>query len=306
MSKISQEIIDSLFPFDPHFVDVSGGRMHYVDEGSGEPVVLLHGNPTWSFLYRKFIPPLAERFRVVAPDYIGFGKSDKLPHWRDYSIKLHVNNLESLIAHLGLRGVTLVLQDWGGPIGLGYGARHPENVARLIVFNTVGTTPKPEQLRLPLPLRLFRTRGLGEILVQGMNFFVERFMPMATAQKDKLTKEVLDGYRYPFPDWSSRAGVLAFPRLIPSKMDDEVFELAREVDEKFWPRFRGRALVVWPMKDVAFTPNYLEDWKRLLPDAEFRILEDVGHYLQEEEPEAVVEWIMEFLQGPMSAPLNDF
>ncbi len=263
--RVTDEAIHRLFPFRPTFLAVTGGRMHYVDEGQGPAIILLHGNPTWSFLYRKVIPPLSKGFRVIAPDYIGFGKSDKLPDWRQYSIRLHVDNLEALMQHLGLGDVTLVLQDWGGPIGLGYAARHPENIARLVVFNTVAMAPPPDQIRLPLALRLFRTPGLGNILVQGLSFFVEWFMPMATVRKERLTAEVMNGYRYPFPTWASRAGMLAFPRLIPLKHTDEAYALAQEIEGKFWPRFSGRALVVWPMRDIAITPMYLEGWKRRLP-----------------------------------------
>lgn len=291
----SSESINRLFPFKPHFIEVRGGRMHYVDEGNGAPVVLLHGNPTWSFLYRKFIPPLSKDFRVVAPDHIGFGKSDKPPCWQDYSLTMHVDNLETLIESLGLKDITLVIQDWGGPIGLGYAARHPENIARIVVMNTAGKNPKPENLRLPFPIKLFRAPGLGNLLVQGMNFFVEKFIPMATVQKQKLTTEVMDGYRYPFPTWSSRAGVLAFPRLIPARTTDEGYFLLKEIEEKFWPRFKGNALIIWPMKDIAFTPAVLEEWKQLLPQAEIHTLENAGHYLQEEESEKITQWMLEFL-----------
>lgn len=296
MKKDFQEsLINRLFPFAPHFIDAKGGQMHYIDEGRGEVIMLLHGNPTWSFLYRKFITPLSKNFRVIAPDHIGFGKSDKPSRWQDYSLKMHVDNLEALIEYLGLKNITLVMQDWGGPIGLGYAARHPENVSRLVVMNTAGKNPKPENLILPFPIRLFRAPGLGNLLVQGMNFFVEKFMPMATIQKEKLTKEVMDGYRYPFPTWASRAGVLAFPRLIPARTTDEGYLLLKEVEEKFWPKFKGKALIVWPLKDIAFKPVLLEEWKQLLPQAEVHTLENAGHYLQEEEPEKIIQWMTEFL-----------
>ena len=132
----ANETFDGTFPFEPHFTTAPGFRMHYVDEGAGPPIVCLHGEPTWSYLYRKFIPPLARNFRVIAPDHMGFGKSETPPD-REYTLRTHVENLSALIAELGLTEITLVLQDWGGPIGAAYTLRNPGRVRRLILMNTI-------------------------------------------------------------------------------------------------------------------------------------------------------------------------
>jgi len=144
----ADETFDGTFPFTPHFSEAPGFRMHYVDEGAGEPIVLLHGEPTWGYLYRHFIPPLAEDHRVVVPDHMGFGKSET-PQDREYTAKTHVENLAALIEELDLRDITLVIQDWGGPIGGCYTALHPERVKRLCLLNTVvplmASPPLPDE-----------------------------------------------------------------------------------------------------------------------------------------------------------------
>ena len=160
------------YPFAHHFMKTSMGAMHYVDEGEGQPVLCVHGNPSWSFLYREFIKGLSGENRVIAPDHIGFGLSDKPSDENEYSIEAHIQNLEKLVIELDLRDITLVVQDWGGPIGLGMAARHPDRIKALVVLNTFGFYPlhegmDPEDQKLLAPLLLMRSSGLGTWLEIG-------------------------------------------------------------------------------------------------------------------------------------------
>ena len=174
--------IGDAYPFDHHFLDGPMGAMHFVDEGAGEPILMLHGNPTWSFPYRRFVQAFAPTHRAVVPDHVGL--SDKPA----YTIDAHIDNLEGLVEALDLRDITLVMQDWGGPIGLGTAARHPDRVKRIVVIDTFDFYPPvdsmdPEHLRLRAPLRLMRARGIGDVLVRRMGLFERRAMPTAVGNK---------------------------------------------------------------------------------------------------------------------------
>ena len=174
---------------------------------------MLHGNPTWSYLYRNFIPPLSKTNRCVAPDYMGFGRSDK-PLDKPYTLRQHIDSFTAFALQLDLRDATLVMQDWGGPIGLGFATKHPDRIKRLVILNT-WTFRVPEGTRLAPLLEMFRQPHTGEALVQGLNLFVEGFFPAGIYHKEKISEELMRAYRAPFPDWNSRYATLAFPRDIP-------------------------------------------------------------------------------------------
>ena len=197
------------YDFEPHYVEQDGLRMHYVDEGSGDPVLLLHGEPTWAFLYRKMIPTIAGVARAVAPDYFGFGRSDKPTRIEDYSYDFHYASIERFADELDLRDTTVVVQDWGGPIGLRLAVERPDRVARLVILNTgigAGRAPSEEWLRF----REF-VRRVGTDLVPGQLIRISAVT--------ELADEVVEGYNAPFPTPESKAGVLAFPELVPTEID---------------------------------------------------------------------------------------
>jgi pimeloyl-ACP methyl ester carboxylesterase len=181
------------WPYEPHWFQSQDGRMHYVDEGprDGLPVVMLHGNPTWSFLYRNFIPPLTEAgHRAIAIDHLGFGRSDKPDTPELYTIERHCRRADALLESLDLREATIVPEDWGGPIGLWWATRHPERVRGLFILNTYAHRP-PGKVSLPLPLRLFRTPGVGEVMVKGLDLFKRVFLFRAgVVHRERLTAEV--------------------------------------------------------------------------------------------------------------------
>jgi cis-3-alkyl-4-acyloxetan-2-one decarboxylase len=288
------------WPYEPRFFDTPDGRMHYVDEGprDGRPVVMLHGNPTWGYLYRNFVPPLVEAgHRAIVPDHLGFGRSEKPDRAELYTIARHAERMESLLESLDLRDATVVPQDWGGPIGLHWAVRHPERVGRLFILNTFAHRPR-EEVKLPLPLRLFRTPGVGEVMVKGLDLFKRVFLFRAgVVHRDRLTAEVKRAYRAPHPSWSSRTPILVFPREIPSGPEGPVSDLCAQIEQGLAPGFRDKPVkIAWAMKDIAFTPELLEGlWLQTFPHAEVMRLEDAGHYLQEDAHERIVPALVDFL-----------
>ena len=288
------------WPFLPRWFDSADGRMHYIDEGpsGGRPVVLVHGNPTWGFVYRKFVRPLAAGgYRVIVPDHFGFGRSDKPRAASVCTLARHIARFDALLESLDLRGATVVPQDWGGPIGLSWAAAHPDRVDRLFILNTFAHRP-PWRVPIPVPLRLFRAPGTGEVLVKGLNMFVRGFLFRAGVRHpERLTPQVRQAYLAPHPDLASRTAMLAFPRAIPTGPDSPVSELAAGIEAGLQNYFADRPVAIaWGMKDPAFTPRWLELWLATFPQADVMRLSDAGHYLQEDAHERIVHALLRFLE----------
>ena len=291
MARIQEDNFGSAFPFISKYHDTASGRMAYIDEGEGEPVVMLHGNPTWSYLYRNFIPPISEKYRAIAPDHIGFGRSDK--PLKTLRLSDHIENFTGLARALDLRDMTLVMQDWGGPIGLGFATRHPERIKRLVVMNTWAFRIAKGTPLHPL-LEQFRIPGLGEALVQGLNLFVEGFLPAGIHQKEKLD-DLMHAYRAPFPDFNSRVAVLAFPRDIPVGDDHPSTATMGEIEDNL-DKLPVPVLIIWGMNDLAIPPQLIKArWLKHFPDAEVHHLDNASHFLQEDEPETIVRLMIDFL-----------
>ena len=288
--------IEAEYPFRHGFVATPHGRMHYAEAGRGAPVLCLHGNPTWSFLYREFLRGLAPDQRVVAPDLIGFGLSQKLSDPDAYTIEGHIEDVSALVEALDLREIVLVFQDWGGPIGLGVAARHPERVRALVVMNTVGFVPDGANGFPPLALRVLRAPVLGEQLVQGLGIAHRAFLPAGIAKSERRDPRVLRAYRDVQGSWPERAGTLAFPRLIPDGPDHPSMTVLERTGA-YLESFRGPVLIIWGMKDPAFRPTMLAQWRKRFPDAPVLELPDAGHFLQEDAPDVVVARIKRFLAG---------
>lgn len=285
--RTPDELFEGLpgYAFAPRYLDQDGLRMHYLDEGGGDPIVLLHGEPTWAFLYRKMIPRLSGVARVVAPDYFGFGRSDKPTRIEDYSYDFHYGSIERLADELDLRNATIVVQDWGGPIGIRLAVAHPERVTRLVILNTgigAGRAPSDEWLRF----RDF-VRRIGTDLVPGQLIRISCVT--------ELADEVAEAYDAPFPVPESKAGIVAFPEHVPTEMDHPSATTMMEVRAEL-ERWDRPALVLFSDSDPIFTPAAAERLAARIPGAgPAEIVTEAGHFLQEEKGEEIAERIVRFL-----------
>jgi haloalkane dehalogenase len=289
--RTPEERFDDLpdFPFAPNYVPVGDDlRMHYVDEGTGSPLLCLHGEPTWAYLYRHTIPPLAEEHRVVVPDFIGFGRSDKWTAVDDYSFERHYETLRIFVEALDLTDVTLVVQDWGGLLGLAYAARQPERVARLVVLNTFLPTGEEEKSPAFLRWRRFveRTSDLpiGRIIRQGL------------ADPDRLSDAAAAAYEAPFPTPASKAGAVAWPLLVPMTPDDPGAEAMRETRARL-AEWSKPAFVLFAPEDpiLGGARDFFLD---LLPTAREQpdvTVDDAGHFLPEEKGPLLARHVLDFV-----------
>jgi haloalkane dehalogenase len=273
------------YAFAPRYLEQDGLRMHYVEDGSGQPVLLLHGEPTWAFLYRKLIPTLSSVARVLAPDYFGFGRSDKPTRIEDYSYDFHCRSIERVAEELDLRDATVVVQDWGGPIGLRLAVEHPERVARLVILNTgvgAGRAPSPEWLRF----REFMRR-VGTEIVPGQL--------VRLSCVTELADNVVGAYNAPFPTPESKAGVLAFPELVPTELDhpSAAAMLDARAALEHWEK---PTLVLFSDSDPIFSPAAAARLAARIPGAgPAEIVAGAGHFLQEDKGEEIAERIVRFL-----------
>jgi haloalkane dehalogenase len=273
------------YAFEPRYVEQDGLRMHYLDEGSGAPILMLHGEPTWAFLYRKMIPALAGVGRVVAPDYFGFGRSDKPTRIEEYSYDFHYAAIARLAEALDLRDTTVVVQDWGGPIGFRLAVEHPARVARLVILNTgigAGRAPSEEWLRF----RAF-VRRVGSDLVPGQ---LIRISAMT-----ELADDIIEAYNAPFPTPESKAGVLAFPEQVPTEMDHPNAAKMLEIRSAL-ERWEKPALVLFSDSDPIFSTVAAEHMASRIPGAgPAEIISGAGHFLQEEKGEEIARRVVRFL-----------
>jgi haloalkane dehalogenase len=267
-------------------LDFDGRRMQYVDEGDGPPVLLLHGEPTSSFLWRNLIPPLvAAGYRAVAPDLIGFGRSDKPADIGWYSYDRHVASIERLVDELELRGITLVVHDWGGPIGLRFAVEHEDLVDRLVVLDTgIGGGRAPSELWL---------RFRAAVRKAGADVDPARLVESGTV--NGLSDEARAAYGEPFPTPESKAGVRAFPELVPAEPDHPNAEPMNRVRDalRSWTK---PTLVVWGAEDAVLPPAHAHAFAELIPGAgEPVVLEGAGHFLQEDRPDELTTAVLGFL-----------
>ncbi len=289
------------WPYQPRWFNSADGRMHYVDEGprDGRPIVMVHGNPTWGYLYRRFIEAVTQAgYRAIVLDHLGFGRSEKPNNPTLYQIPRHCDRCEALLESLNLQDATIIVQDWGGPIGLTWAARHPERVRSLMVLNTFVHRP-PGKVPLPLPLKLFRTPIIGEVMVKGLHAFVKLFLfKDGLVDPKRLGVREKEAYLAPHPTWSSRTAILVFPREIPAGPSGRVSDFVAVVHDQLVSAFAHKPVfIAWPMKDVAFTPEILNDlWLKDFPNAEVIRIEDAGHYIQEDAHEKVIPPLLKFLE----------
>ncbi len=289
-----------LYPFSSHFLEINGLRYHYLDEGRGEPAVMVHGNPTWSFYFRNLIQGLSPDYRVIAPDHMGCGLSDKPDEDRyDFRLSSRIDDLEFLLDRLGLtRPVTLILHDWGGAIGLGYALRHPDHISRIILMNTAAFFP-PNGKKLPFRLQILkRFRALARIAVLGGNLFSRAALVMAP--RKALGRDVKKGLCAPYDSWNNRLATLKFVEDIPLAPSDPSYSLLAWMDRNLHRLSPVPMLILWGMHDFVFDTDYLAEWQRRFPQARIHRYPEAGHYLLEDEPERICRDILNFLKSPVS------
>jgi cis-3-alkyl-4-acyloxetan-2-one decarboxylase len=273
----------SLFPFQSREIRVGGQRYHFIDEGQGEPLLMVHGNPTWSFYWRNLMGALRDRYRVIAVDHIGCGLSDKPQHY-PYQLSQHIENLGHLIHELDLRDATLIGHDWGGAIGLGAAAKSPDRFARFVMFNT-GAFRCPT---IPLRIRVCRTPILGKIALRGLNAFLRAGFHMATSKPAWLTPEVRAGYSAPYDSWANRIAIDRFVNDIPMNPCHPSYQTLVEIETTL-PRLADRPwLFLWGMRDWCFHPWFLQRFLEIIPTAEVHRFADAGHWVVEDAIDEII------------------
>jgi haloalkane dehalogenase len=292
---MSDQNLATLFPFKRHFLEINSQQYHYVNEGSGEPVVMVHGNPSWSFYYRNLIKTLSVSHQCIVPDHIGCGFSDK-PDDEDYDYTLarRIDDLEALLDHLAVdKNITLVVHDWGGMIGMGYAARYPDRIKKLVILNTAAFH-LPKGKSFPLPLAIGRNTMLGTILVRGFNAF-SSIASFIGVKRKAMTKEIRQAYVAPFNSWKNRISTLRFIQDIPLKPHDRNYQLVSDI-EKCLPQFTKLPMMIcWGLKDFVFDQHFLAVWQEKFPQAQVHTFEDCGHYILEDASEEVVPLVTNFV-----------
>lgn len=290
------ETFEGTWPFKAHYFDGNGFRMHYVDEGAGEPIVALHGEPTWGYLYRDFIPRLTKYGRVVVPDHMGFGKSET-PQDRTYSIREHVDNMEALLLHLGLLDITFVAQDWGGPIATVFALRHPERVRRLCYMNTGAPGRPPEGARRIQDFPWYKwvqTEESRPVLSNLGATIVSVMKRIGFEQTGHVNETWVQAYAAPFPRTADCKGALAFPANIgaPETMATMMEHIAK------LPALAAKpAMYVHGEEDRAIPTEFaVGAFRSTWPKSPVVTLPGVGHFLQEDAPETVCALIEQFIQ----------
>jgi len=282
------------YDFASHFTEIDGLRMHYLDEGQGETVVMLHGNPNWSYYYRNLVRALMDRYRCLVPDHIGCGLSDKPGDDRyPYSLERRVSDLTAWLDHCGAtENLTLVVHDWGGMIGMAFATEHPERIKRLVVLNT-GAFHLPKSKAVPWQLKLARS-PLGAVLVRGFNAF-SRGAVRSCVTRTAMPKEVADAYCAPYDSWSNRIAVHRFVQDIPLQPGDRGYDLITMVGNRLERLKSVPMFIGWGDKDFVFDEHFLNEWIARFPDAELHRYPDCGHYILEDASAELIPLIDKFL-----------
>ena len=281
----------SLYPFASQELRLDGYRYHYLDEGSGPPLLLVHGNPTWSFHWRELIVALRGKYRLIAPDHMGCGLSDK-PQRYEYRLAQHIENLTQLVEQLGLRDVTLVAQDWGGAIGLGAALRSSGRFSRFVLFNTGAF----RSTHMPWRIAACRVPLIGTGAVRGLNAFARAAIVMAVEKRERMTRAVKAGILAPYDSWRNRVAIDRFVQDIPMHATHPSYNTLLGIEQGL-PSLADRPfLFIWGMRDWCFTPHFLERFLDFYPAAEVHRFDDCGHWVVEDAHERIVPIVERFLE----------
>lgn len=297
---LSTQAFAPLYPFTPHHLETEGHSLYYLDEGAGPPVIMLHGNPTWSFYYRHLVKTLSPNYRTIVPDHMGCGFSDK-PDAKEYSytLKSRVADLDTLINHLDLKEkITLVVHDWGGMIGLAWALDHLDRMDRIVITNTSGFFLPREK---KFPLRLWLLKYLAPFAVpavQAGNVFAKSALYMAPRRP--LSKPVKSGLIAPYNSWKNRIATLKFVQDIPLCPRDESYTLVKSVEDNLHRLENIPMMILWGRHDFVFDLSFLREWQRRFPGVPVHLFEDAGHYLFEDKPEKTASLIDQFLKNAIA------
>lgn len=280
------------YDFKSQFVHVDGHSYHYIDEGVGPVIVMVHGNPTWSFYYRRLINLLKKKYRVIAVDHMGCGRSDK-PQKYPYTLQRHVSNLQFLLNHLCIRRYSLVVHDWGGAIGFGCAVENPESIEKIVVLNTAAFRSR----RIPFRIRICRWPLIGPIIVRGLNGFAWPATFMAV--ENPLPNDVKKGYLAPYDSWRNRVAISAFVKDIPLSPSHVSYGILEKIEQGLG-RLRELGIpmiILWGGKDFCFNKYFFDEWCERFPEARSHYFEDGGHYVLEDKFEDVSVLVQEFMDG---------
>jgi haloalkane dehalogenase len=288
------------YPFSPRSHRLSDGNtMSYLDVGEGPVVVMLHGNPSWSFFYRNLAGLLKQGYRVIVPDHLGCGLSDK-PQDYFYCLANHIANVEDLLGALRVKKLTLVVHDWGGAIGMGYAVRHPEKINSLVIFNTAAFRSS----KIPWRIRICRTPLLGPLLIRGLNAFAGAAVHMAVVKK--MPDEIARGYLLPYDSWTNRIATLRFVQDIPLSANDPSWRTLTEIEQGL-PLFNHTPMLIcWGGRDFCFNDHFYEQWRARFPQAECHYFANAGHYVLEDAFDRIGPLVEKFLAETASARLNSW
>jgi len=294
---------ENLYPFQSRWLEISGQRMHYLDEGPRDaPVVLMvHGNPTWSFYYRNLVIALRDRYRCIVPDHIGCGLSDKPGDSQyPYTLERRISDLRALMDHIQPESkVHLIVHDWGGMIGFGWAVERPGQIGNMIIGNTAAF-PLPAEKKLPAALWLVRNTKIGALLVQGLNAFSG--IAARVAFKKPVSAEVRKAYTGPYDSWHNRIATLRFVQDIPLRPEDPGYSIVQMTESRL-PQFTGKpCLIAWGEKDFVFDRHFLKQWKRVFPQAEVLEYPDCGHYIFEDGGADLIRAVSEFMDKNEHGP----
>ena len=298
----ASETFEGTWPFTPNFFDGNGFLQHYIDEGPREakPIILLHGEPTWGYLYRKFIPELSKKYRVIVPDMMGFGKSET-PQDKEYTLKTHVENLSGLIDNLKLNSITFVGQDWGGPITAAYSIRNIDKVRGFVLINTLFGYSKEERPKNLSPWFQWINKHYQDNTLEGilgeLGSTLLSVMKIPNFTNNNIINDTwINAYSSPFPNRASCKGAINFPLdALLNRIAPYVIEGIKQGDIK--SLCAKPAILAYGMKDNAIEPDYaIRDFKALFPDSKVIEMPNAGHYSQEDEPELLINLIKEFMK----------
>lgn len=288
--------LQDMYPFKSNFINLNGLAYHYIDEGEGEPMLMLHGNPTWSFFYRELIRAFAPRFRTIVPDHMGCGFSDRpSADEYDFRLKSRISDLDALMTHLKPdKKLTLIVHDWGGMIGLSWALDHLDRIQRIVILNTAGFLP-PDGKPIPIRLKLIRNIAVfGVAAVLGLNVFVHGALWMAPHKI--LNTRVRAGLAAPYGrSIRNRLATLKFVQDIPLYPTDPSYAIVASTDRRLHKLSRIPMLIIWGAHDFVFDRDYFDEWLRRFPRAEAHYIEKAGHYLLEDAPEQCIELINNFI-----------